>query len=241
VNVQIPVLGLNHKRRVIYNALIETFPDMQKARHYFDVWQREYILDVNFVAIRFAATVAKEESFNSEEKSLFLKLLFSNLARPYESLPLVPKHWLKEPQKNISIPNSTPTPDEITPLRVVPKQEPGFVVFKEFALVLTEAIMIKSDQHKNLLKEVLNDLGANLKDHQLQLFVMLESWAAKRFNADALPNIRFSEDLRQIAHLLYLITADMLGPMMADRLLAQAIAKATQLPEALQFSPQELL
>jgi hypothetical protein len=53
--------------------------------------------------------------------------------------------------------------------------------------------------------------------------------------------VQAHEALRLLAHQLYLLAADLIGPMQADRLLAQAVSEAGQLPEAGAFSPQLLL
>jgi hypothetical protein len=236
--------SINQKRRAIYTTLIETFPQtISKSRYYFAVWQREHGQDHGFVAMRFAAAVATQESFSADEKLKFQRLLFANLARPYEDLPRVPGEWLDLPPKKPNTNTTSPTQavEKTTPISDDTDRTPGRVIFREFAQVLTEAILVKADQHKNLLVQVIKDLRPNLKDHNLVLLAMLARWASLRFNMNALPKVYKEQDLRYVAHLLYLVAADIVGPMQADKLLAQAIAKAERLPEASQFSPQQLL
>jgi hypothetical protein len=234
--------GLTQKRRAIYKTLMETFPNTaSKARGYFAIWKREHALDSGFVAMRFAAAVADKESLSADEKLKFQRLLFANLARRYEDLPRYPDEWLNEHPPQASGPKPVPVAEKAPSLTQHTDNNPGRVIFKEFASVLTDAILTKSDQHKNLLVQVINDLRPSLKDHNLVLLAMLARWASLRFKSEALPKVYKEGDLRYVAHLLYLISADVNGPMQADKLLSQAITKAGLLPEALHFSPQQLL
>ena len=87
-------MGLNYRRRVIYQALRDTFPDPNEVRRYFDQWQRDHSHETHFVVTRFAAAVAKTANFDVERRSLFQRRLFHGLTQPYESLPRVPDGWL---------------------------------------------------------------------------------------------------------------------------------------------------
>jgi hypothetical protein len=57
---------------------------------------------------------------------------------------------------------------------------------------------------------------------------------------DALPHLRAQQEFRHLAHQIYLLAADLIGVVQADRLLAQTAADAERLPEAVVFSPQLL-
>jgi hypothetical protein len=89
--------------------------------------------------------------------------------------------------------------------------------------------------------QAVGDLAVATAGREQELRRILERWADTRFASDALPKLQSQDDLRPLAHLLYLLAADLLGPMQADRLLAQAVSDAERLPEASMFSPQMLL
>jgi hypothetical protein len=114
-------------------------------------------------------------------------------------------------------------------------------VFKAFAQPIVAAILAKTDRHQDVLAQAVDDLGAGAAGREQELHLALKRWSRARFAADALPPLRAQEDLRHLAHQLYLLAVDFLGPMPADRLLAQAAADAERLPEAATFSPQYLL
>ena len=83
-------MGLNFRRRVIYQALRETFSNDADVRHFFELWHRDHSQETHFVVTRFAAVVSKEAAFDAERRSQFQRRLFHGLTQTYESLPRVP-------------------------------------------------------------------------------------------------------------------------------------------------------
>jgi hypothetical protein len=244
-------MGLNYRRRVIYQALNETFHDPQQVRRYFDLWQRDHSHEAHFVVTRFAAVVAAAAGFSGEQKSVFQRRLFQGLTQSYESLPRVPDAWLAGPGTTGEAPAvaASAMPAQ-TPVHRSPVPEPistaGFetperVVFKAFAKPIAAAILAKTDRHHDVLAQAVDDLGANASGRDRDLHLALRQWSRARFAEDALPPLQAPEDLRHLAHQLYLLAVDFIGPMQADRLLAQAATDAERLPEASIFSPQMLL
>jgi hypothetical protein len=248
-------MGVNYRRRVIYQALSETFQDPQQIRRYFDLWQREHSHEAHFVVTRFAAVVATAAGFSAEQKSAFQRRLFHGLTQSYETLPRVPDAWFAGAGQTgeapaatatvVSIPtptrNTPPRPPVTEPVIAADFEAPERIVFKAFAQPIVAAILAKTDRHQDVLAQAVDDLGAGAAGRAQELHLALKRWSRARFAADALPPLRAQEDLRHLAHQLYLLAVDFLGPMPADRLLAQAAAEAERLPEAATFSPQSLL
>lgn len=242
-------MGLNYRRRVIYQALRDTFPDPNEVRRYFDQWQRDHSQETHFVVTRFAAAVAKTASFDVERRSLFQRRLFHGLTQPYESLPRVPDGWLTVTPTAPGIP--TPPPAPRAPVATVPPLTtttptpapvgPEAIVFAAFAQPIVAAVLAKADRQPGVLASAVGDLTAGGDVREQALNRPFAQWASQRFAPGAQPAVRAPEDLRYLAHLLYLLAADLIGPMQADRLLAQAAAEAERLPEAARFSPQLLL
>lgn len=248
-------LGLNYRRRVIYRALQETFRDPQAVRRYFELWQRDHSHEAHFVVTRFAAVVAKEAAFDAQQKSEFQRRLFQGLTQSYDTLPRVPDGWIVEavatggasveaaPVKSASIePASAPEPaSPSVPAVVLTATSPERIVFIAFAQPIGAAILAKADRHPGVLRQAVADLPAGDETHERALSPRFALWAETRFRPDALPPLRHPEELRFFAHQLYLLAADLIGPVQADRLLAEAAAAAARLPEAVSFSPQMLL
>lgn len=256
-------LGLNYRRRVIYRALQETFRDPQAQRRYFELWQRDHSHEAHFVVTRFAAVVAKEAEFDAQQKSQFQRRLFQGLTQSYETLPRVPDGWIVDavatggaseaasvrasveaaPDKSASIePTSAPEPaSPSAPAVVLAATSPERIVFIAFAQPIGAAILAKADRHPGVLRQAVADLPAGDDTHERALSSRFGLWAETRFRPDALPPLRHPEELRYFAHQLYLLAADLIGPVQADRLLAEAAAAAARLPEAVSFSPQMLL
>jgi hypothetical protein len=255
--------GLNYRRRVIYRALQETFRDPQIVRSYFERWQRDHSDEAHFVVTRFAAAVTKEAGFDAQQKSQFQRRLFQGLIQPYETLPRVPDDWIVDtgaadvasdevaPIKTAPVePRSAPSPaSPSAPAAREPASEsvvfaatsPERAVFTAFAQRISTAILAKVDRHPGVLRQAVADLPAGEETHERALSPHFGLWAETRFRADALPPLRHPEELRYFAHQLYLLAADLIGPVQADRLLAEAAAAAARLPEAASFSPQMLL
>lgn len=251
-------MGLNYRRRVIYQALRETFPDPNEVRRYFDQWQRDHSHETHFVVTRFAAAVAKTANFDVERRSLFQRRLFHGLTQPYESLPRVPDGWLAvasaaaatapgtpmpppAPRPPIAAATAPPLPPTTGPAPALAPVGPEAAVFAAFAQPIVAAVLAKADRQPGVLASAVGDLTAGGDVREQALNRQFAQWASQRFAPGGQPAVRASEDLRFLAHLLYLLAADLIGPMQADRLLAQAAAEAERLPEAARFSPQLLL
>ncbi len=87
----------------------------------------------------------------------------------------------------------------------------------------------------------MNDIRASLAEKDLILLAMMTRWGAAKFEMTFFPKAYSKRELRYLAHLLYLIAADLLGPPQADKLLDKAVSTANRLPEANDFHPQNLL
>lgn len=233
-------MGLNYRRRVIYHALHDTFSDPQEVRRFFDLWQRDHSQEAHFVVTRFAAVVAKNAGFDAQQRSTFQRRLFHGLTQTYDNLPRVPDTWMPTAEQAAvqATAVSPPAVEVATTARVEP---PELIVFKAFAQTIAAAILAKADRHPGVLLQAVGDLAVATAGREQELHRILERWAEMRFASDALPKLQSQDDLRPLAHLLYLLAADLLGPMQADRLLAQAAGEAERLPEASMFSPQMLL
>ncbi len=269
-------MGLNYRRRVIYQALHDTFADAAVAREYFDLWQRDHSQEVHFVVTRFASAVAKAAGFDAQQKSQFQRKLFHGLTQPYETLPRVPEGWIasnvgrssddRTAAVEVSKPLAASTPTPIashapnarapvtqTPVAntipttaaptspVLDVGSPERIVFAAFAQHLTAAILNKADRHLGILIQAVADLPVGSDPREQALFAQFQQWSEARFRSELLPPLRTGEDLRYFTHQLYLLVADLIGPMQADRLLAEATALSERLPEAANFSPQTLL
>ncbi len=250
-----PEQGIHQKRRVIFNTLIHTFGDASRARHYFGIWLTQHALDTSFVAMRFASTVALGEIFSEEQKAHFLRLLYENLAKPYEALPRYPADWVIATKK-ASASRSQASMDQSSAEQTVPmnrqplrqpvtlppiEETPARIVFKGFAKIMTDAILVKLGAKHHLLDDVMNDIRASLAEKDLILLAMMTRWGAAKFEMTFFPKAYSKRELRYLAHLLYLIAADLLGPPQADKLLDKAVSTANRLPEANDFHPQNLL
>lgn len=233
-------MGLNYRRRVIYHALHDTFSDPQEVRRFFDLWQRDHSQEAHFVVTRFAAVVAKNAGFDAQQRSTFQRRLFHGLTQTYDNLPRVPDTWMQAATAEPSAVQVTASPpvEAATTARTEP---PELIVFKTFAQTIASAILAKADRHPGVLLQAVGDLAVATAGREQELHRIFERWAEARFASDALPKLQSQDDLRPLAHLLYLLAADLLGPMQADRLLAQAASDAERLPEASMFSPQMLL
>jgi hypothetical protein len=231
-------IGLNYRRRVIYHALHDTFSDPQEVRRFFDLWQRDHSQEAHFVVTRFAAVVAKNAGFDAQQRSTFQRRLFHGLTQTYDNLPRVPDTWMPTAEQAAVQTAAPPPVEQATTARVEP---PELIVFKTFAQTIAAAILAKADRHPGVLLQAVGDLAVAAAGREQELRRILERWAEMRFASNALPKLQSQDDLRPLAHLLYLLAADLLGPMQADRLLAQAASDAERLPEASMFSPQMLL
>jgi len=257
-------MGLNFRRRVIYQALRETFAEDADVRRYFALWHRDHSQEAHFVVTRFAAVVSKDAGFDPERRSLFQRRLFHGLTQPYDDLPRVPEDMLPDAARSARAsagPSVVPATVQAAEAPAPPSSPaaslaaaafaetvaahahdpPERVVFKAMATHMLDGILPRADRQPGVLGQAVADLGRGLKGRDQALHQTLMLWSAKRFDLAALPYVRHEEELRQLIHMLYLLAADLLGPAQADRLLGQSASACENLPEARIFSPQQLL
>lgn len=294
-------MGLNYKRRVIYQALRQTFDDERSVRMYFDLWQDDYS-DAHFVVARFASVIAQHAGFDAEQKSLFQRRLYQGLTQAYERLPRVPDGWIRAHAQageraksaesaereaqvlatpvagtqpaSMAPPTAIDTasaaqsgieripepPSEAAQAPAAPMQahasdappsattgvapDPAAaaaVVFDTFAGHLIAAIMRQTDGHRGVLSDAVAHLPVGAAAREQSWFAAFQYWSDRRFHAQALPAELDEAQRRYFAHQLYLVAADLIGPVDADRLLVEAAELCESLPEAAVVSPMVLL
>ncbi len=107
-----------------------------------------------------------------------------------------------------------------------------------FRMVIAEMLEVMQKNNPRLEQALLS--VARPSEHNSLLATLLEPWARAGLAPQALPGTLPLPQMQAIVALLHATGQQVMGPAEADRLLEQAIAKASKMDEARYFAPQKL-
>lgn len=251
-----PAPKLNQRRRAVYGALTTQFPDRPTAvTAGFRLFEREFAGQPHFVVTRFVSRCAEVVGLADAERIALTRRTFELLAQPYESLARFPDELLaaaatpaapapRAPGAPAATPAAAPAggTDASRPLGF-PTAGPlpaHATVTGAVARSLLAPVRAQARSQPAMIREIVGDAmdHARLPEATREPCLV---WCLNGAADDAVLSGLDTAQLRRWVHVLYLAACDALGPVAADRLLAQAIARAGSLPAAVEFAPDQLL
>jgi hypothetical protein len=234
---------LNQRRRAVYGALRGLFGDRQAAIGVaFRLWEREFAAQPHFIVTRFVMRCAETIGMTDAERIALTRRTFELMSKPYETLENYPEELLAgsdEPGKPASQPRTAGTPAPRATLDAGPLPASALVA-GAVGRALLAPVRAQARSHPGMLAEIIADAARHAKLPD-DLRERMDDWCARGGADDTMLGGLDVGMLRQWVHVLYLAACDASGPVAADRLLAQSIARASALPAAVEFGPDQLL
>ena len=239
---------LNHRRRAVYSALSNVFAQRPTAvEACFLLWEREFAQQPHFVATRFVRLCADANSLDEPQRMQLTRRIFEQLAQPYEQLPPFPQTLLDASAaadaapparvEAVAAPEAAAVPVALPPAQAV---SAAASITGAVGRSLLSPVRAQSRSNPGLVSAMLTDAFKHTKLDERSRSLAL-GWALQGGSDDAALTPFSDASLRQIVQALYLAACDALGPVAADKLLSQSIARAQALPAAVEYPPEQLL
>lgn len=234
---------LNQRRRAVYTALrsvLGSRPALIPAC--FRVWERDFAGQPHFVVTRYVRVCAEQAALDDAERMLLTRRIFELLAQPYDQLEPYPNELVDTP---VEVTAALPAPAASAPASPEPPPAAlpttaSAVVTGAVARSLLSPVRAQLRSKPEVIGEILTDAFRQTRlassDHLRAL-----NWARAGAVDDGQLTGMTDASLKELVHGLYIAACDALGPVAADRLLAQSIARAQSLPAAVEFPPDLLL
>lgn len=239
---------LNHRRRAVYSALSSVFADRPTAvEACFLLWEREFAQQPHFVATRFVRLCADANSLDEPQRMQLTRRVFEQLAQPYDQLLPFPQALLEASVTADAAPSANDAAVAAPEAAAEPVAMPPVQAFSAAASItgavgrsLLSPVRAQSRSNPGLVSAILTDAFKHTKLDERSRSLAL-GWALQGGSDDAALTPFNDASLRQIVQALYLAACDALGPVAADKLLSQSIARAQALPAAVEYPPEQLL
>lgn len=239
---------LNQRRRAVYGALKALLGDRPAAvSGCFRLWEREFANLPHFVVTRFVSRCTETVGLSDAERIALTRRTFELLAKPYESLERYPDELLAATAEAAPAPPVAAAPAPAAAAARTPSSFVAAAALPAEAIVagavgrsLLSPLRAQARSQPTLLGEIVGDAARHARLPEA-LRERVIAWCYNGGADDAVLADLDLESLRQWVHVLYLAACDASGPVAADRLLAQSIARAGALPAAVEFPPDQLL
>lgn len=256
-------VGVNHRRRALFTALIESMSDAARIHDLFQFCEEFCKTEPKFLVNRYLMRAEQAGKINERERQTLAKALYLALSRSYDQLSRYPATLVGDAEPHDSHhARLTGLPSDagaFSDLAFAPATPAG-----QAATLAGGSDRLKSDRqakHK-VFQTVMAHLatrlyhaigyrpariGIALRDATIQsnadsaTLSMLIDWIDGDLQEDAIPEHLPIEEMREALRVLYLCMSNMAGRSSAAQTLAEGLKLAATLHEAQRFSPKLLV
>ncbi|MGS2717943.1 hypothetical protein ACVBE9_07215 [Eionea flava] len=223
-------------QRVVCIGLRRATKDTALIRSGFLYWNKQ-LADTDFDVSLVANQLVEYLGFGVNEKKALMLTFHAACNKLLDELPAVPQVLLDMASQQV---HSEPSQNEPSPADKIVATKPACVLTTEAFLVSLMSFLGKYDAEELAeLSRILRNEG--LVDIDTSVSRVLQGWAERGLTALQLPQDTDESTCKDIAHALYLLMAEIIGPVIADRLVNKAIDHTLSIASAARFSPRELL
>lgn len=225
---------IEHNRRAVYSALSSVCNERSLLEQAFFFWEEHYSQDGTFRVSQYIDALMQHVGLNASQRRELSVALYAAMGKPDQALAVIPA-VLRRNQSGTAVP--TPVAAAASPGKPMVGQSAASIVLGELLTQLVDGA-VRSRKLEDLIESLGFD-GAELTAASARAatqWVTHELRDARAFAAQVA-----EADRRSIVNLVYVALCEAIGPVGADRVLAQATQQAERLPEAIEFSPRQLL
>jgi hypothetical protein len=221
---------IEHNRRAVYSALSAVCNDRSLLEQAFFFWEEHYSQQGTFRVSQYIDALMQHVGLNQAQRRELSVALYAAMGKPDQALAVIPA-VLRRTRDGAAAP-SAPTAARPS----APQSSATTILGELLAHLVDGAVRARK----------LEDLLEILDFRQTQL-APASARAATQWAANQLREARsfaaqiVEADRRSMVNLLYMALCEAVGPVSADRILGNATQQAERLPEALEFSPRQLL
>ncbi|AVP96205.1 hypothetical protein C7S18_02910 [Ahniella affigens] len=249
-------VGVNHRRRALFTALIESMSDAARIQDLFHFCEEFCKTEPKFLVNRFLMRAEQAGKVNERERQTLAKALYLALSRSYDQLSRYPANLVGDAEaQDHNLGRLTGLPSDASAFsdlsfgaappasgmdRLKHDRQAKHKVFQtvmaHLATRLYHAIGYRPAR-----------IGIALRDATIQsnadsaTLSMLIDWIDGDLQEDAIPEHLPLEEMREALRVLYLCMSNMAGRTSAAQTLAEGLKLASTLHEAQRFSPKLLV
>jgi hypothetical protein len=225
---------IEHNRRAVYSALSAVCSERSLLEQAFFFWEEHYSQQGAFRVSQYIDALMQHIGLNQAQRRELSVALYAAMGKPDQALAVVPA-VLRRNQAAAST-AAPPAVQAAHAARPRPQSAAATVLGELLAQLVDGATRARKLED---LLEILNFAGFELSPGSTR--------AAAQWLVSGLRDARSfaaqvaAGDRRCVVNAVYMALCEAVGPVDADRILGQATQRAEHLPEAIQFSPRELL
>lgn len=225
-------------QRVVCIGLRRATKDTALIRSGFLYWNKQ-LAHTDFDVSAVANQLVEYLGFSVNEKKALMLTLHAACNKLHDELPAVPQVLLEMASQQLPQ-DASHNENESSPEDKIVAVKPASVLTTEAFLVSLMSFLGKYDAEELAeLSRIMRNEG--LADIDTSVSRVLQGWAERGLTALQLPQDIDESLCKDIAHGVYLLMAEIIGPVVADRLVNKAIDHTLSIASAARFSPRELL
>jgi hypothetical protein len=224
---------IEHNRRAVYSALSAVCSERSLLEQAFSLWEDHYSELGTFRVSQYIDALMQHIGLNQTQRRELSVALYAALGKPDSALATVPSVLRRNP---VSIP-PVARAAQLVAAKPPAGQSPATIVFGELLSQLVDGAT-----RARKLEELLELLDFSSCEVGASSTRAATHWAATQLReARSVAGQIAEADRRTVVNVVYMALCEALGPAGADRILSHAVQQAERVPEAIQFSPRQLL
>ena len=225
---------IEHNRRAVYSALNTVCNERSLLEQAFFFWEDHYSHQGTFRVSHYIDALMQQVGLNQAQRRELSVALYAAMGKPDQALPVVP-HVLR--RNGSAAPAAVAAAAPAASAKPATGQTAATVVLGELLTQLVEGAARARKLED--LTESLDFAGVELSPAGARAATQ---WIANQLrDARTFANQVASSDRRTVVNTLYIALCEAVGPAGADRILGHATSQTERLPEAIEFSPRQLL
>jgi hypothetical protein len=223
---------IEHNRRAVYSAL-STVCERSLLEQAFFFWEDHYSQQGTFRVSQYIDALMQQVGLNQLQRRELSVALYAAMGKPDQSLPIIPTVL----RRDAGTPAAKPAAAPATAAKPATGQSAATVVLGE---LLTQLVDGAARARKlEDLAEMLDFAGAKLSAFSTRAATQ---WIANQLrDPRAFASQVAVADRRTVVNTVYMALCEAVGPAGADRILGHATQQTERVPEAIEFSPRQLL
>ena len=223
---------IEHNRRAVYSALSAVCNERSLLEQAFFFWEEHYSQQGTFRVSQYIDALMQHVGLNQAQRRELSVALYSAMGKPDQALAVVPV-VLRRNQSAAAVPST----QAATTAKPRARQSSATTILGEVLAQLVDGA-VRARKLEDLL-EILDFGTTELAPASARA---AQQWVANQLREAHGFAVQVAEaDRRSVVNIIYMALCEALGPVGADRILGHATQQAERLPEAVDFSPRQLL
>lgn len=223
--------NLSFNQRVIFAGLSRVTDDRMVIQSAYSYWMKNFSNEP-FDAIEVVAQLVSYLGLNDNEKKTLMIALHAASNKLHDDLMPVPQIMEESA-------GQTETPARKVNEKQVETSSAHLIVTNQYLQQIVQHINKQNTQAFRELTDIL--IAEGVPGLSANLSSAIVGWAKNGMEQLALPADISQDSCKELAHQIYLLVSEVIGPIDADDIVNKVVATTEKLDAASRFNPRELL